>query len=41
MKVINKFSFLYPKIKVNLVEANSKSLVEMMLDEKVDVIVAK
>lgn len=38
-KVINKFSFLYPKIKVNLVEANSKSLVEMMLEEKVDVIV--
>ncbi len=38
-KVINKFSALYPKINVNLVEANSKSLSEMMLNETVDVIV--
>ncbi len=38
-KVINKFSSLYPKVKVNLVEANSKNLVDMMLNENVDVIV--
>lgn len=38
-KVINKFSYLYPKIKVNLVEANSKNLIDMMINESVDVIV--
>lgn len=38
-KVINKFSSLYPKVKVNLVEANSKNLIDMMLNETVDVIV--
>lgn len=38
-KVINRFSTLYPKINVNLVEANSKTLGKMMLDETVDVIV--
>ncbi len=38
-KVINKFSALYPKINVNLVEANSKTLIDMMLNESVDVII--
>ncbi len=38
-KVINKFSSLYPKIKVNLVEANSKNLIDMMINQTVDVII--
>ncbi len=37
-KVINRFSELHPKIKISLVEANSHSLIELIEQEKVDII---
>lgn len=38
-KIITKFSALYPKIKVTLVEENSRTLDEMMKNEELDVMI--
>ena len=38
-KIINRFSARYPKITVDLVEANSISLAEMIENESVDVVI--
>lgn len=38
-KIITKFSALYPKIKVTLVEENSRTLDEMMRNEELDVMI--
>ncbi|MBQ3023448.1 MAG: LysR family transcriptional regulator [Clostridia bacterium] len=38
-KIINRFTNMYPKIKVTLMEANSGKLSEMMDNEEIDVII--
>ncbi len=38
-QIINRFSSLYPKVNVTLVEANSRTLGEMMSSEKLDIVV--
>ena len=37
-RIINRFSMDYPKIKVNLVEANSRNLSAMLDNEKIDIL---
>ena len=38
-RIINRFAALYPKIEVNLVEAHSASLCEMIKSEEIDIVI--